>query len=158
MFVCVIRVLIGFVLANLAAAFTLVLFVYAPPDWASLPADLSGERLSEAGFFALVVVPHIAVYAAAPALVGVLFAESRKVGAWTFYGAAGIVTATTGFLIFLLSEAPDEASILQGYVLAAFLTSGFVGGLAYWVFSGRFAARPTGPAAAPVIERQPSSG
>jgi hypothetical protein len=155
MFVRVIRVLIGFALASLAAAVTLVLFVYAPAEWASLPADLSGERLSEAGFFALVVTPHIAVYAALPVLAGVIFAEARKIAGCTFYALAGIGTAAAGFLVFHLSEAPDQATILQNYALIAFLTAGLVGGLAYWVFSGRFAAPRGGPAAAPDQQASP---
>jgi hypothetical protein len=155
MFVRVIRVLIGFTLASLAAALTLVLFVYAPADWASLAADLTGERLSEAAYFALVVTPHIAVYAAPPALLGVLFAEARKVAGWSFYAVAGIATAAAGFVVFHLGEAPDQTTILQNYALVAFLTSGFVGGLAYWLSSGRYAARRGGPAAAPAV--QPNS-
>lgn len=157
MFGRVIRVLFGFALASLAAALTLILFVYAPGDLASLPSDLSGERMSEAGLFALVITPYIAVSAALPALAGVIFAEARKVAGWTFYTVAGIGTAATGFLIQHLSEAPGQATILHNYALVAFLTSGLVGGFAYWAFSGRFAARRGGPAASPDVEQQASA-
>lgn len=141
MVVRVLRVLIGFALASLAAAFTLVLFVFAPGEWASLRADLSGERLSEAALFALMVTPHVAIYAALPVLVGAVFAEVRRVARWSFYALAGIATAAAGFLLQHLSEAAGEASILSNYALVAFLTAGLVGGLAYWASSGRFAAR-----------------
>jgi hypothetical protein len=143
----VIRVLIGFALASLVAAFTLVAFVYAPGEWASLRSDLSGERLAEASLFALVVTPHVAMSAILPALAGVVFAEARKVGRWTFYALAGICIAAAGFLVQHLSEAPEETTILSNYALVAFLTSGFAGGLAYWAFSGRFAV--AGPTAVP---------
>jgi hypothetical protein len=132
------RVASGFVLASLAAAVTLVLFVYAPADLPSLSADLSGERLSEAGLFALIVTPHVALYAALPALVAAIFAEVRRVAGWLFYALAGIATAAVGFLVLHLGPGPGEAGLFSSYVLAAFLTSGLVGGLAYWASSGRF--------------------
>ena len=139
------RIASGFVLASLAAAVTLVLFVYAPADLASLRSDLSGERLSEAGLFALIVTPHVALYAALPALAGAIFAEVRRVAGWPFYALAGIATAAAGFLVLHLSGAPDEAGLFSGYALAAFLTSGLVGGLAYWALSGRFVRPKAGP-------------
>ena len=128
----------GFVLASLAAAVTLVLFAYAPADLASLRSELSGERLSEAGLFALIVTPHVAMYAALPALAGLIFAEVRRIAGWPYYALAGIATAAAGFLVLNLSAAPGEAGLLSGYALAAFLTSGLIGGLVYWALSGRF--------------------
>jgi hypothetical protein len=71
----------------------------------------------------------------------------RKVGRWSFYALAGIATAAAGFVAQHLSEAPGDATILSNYAFVAFLTSGFIGGLAYWASSGRFAARGAGPAA-----------
>jgi hypothetical protein len=149
-----VRIASGFALASLAAGVTLVLFVYAPADLESLHADLSGERLSEAGLFALIITPHVAIYAALPALAGAVFAEVRKVAGWWFYALAGIATAAAGFLVLHLGAPPGEAGLLSGYVLVAFLTSGLAGGLVYWALSGRFVrpratpASPAGPAAA----------
>jgi hypothetical protein len=140
MFVRIVRVFLGFALGSLAAAATLVLFVYAPADLAGLRSDLSGERLSEAGFFALVITPHVAASAALPALAGVLFAETRKVAAWGFYAFAGMAIALAGFFIQHLTEAPYRESIFQAYALMAFLIAGLIGGLVYWSTSGRFAA------------------
>jgi len=141
----VIRVLIGFALASLVSAFTLVAFVYAPGEMASLRSDLSGERLSEAGLFALAITPHVAMSAVLPALASVIFAEVRKIARWIFYAFAGICIAAAGFLVQHLSQPPDEAAILSNYALIAFLVSGFAGGLIYWVFSGRFAASGASP-------------
>jgi hypothetical protein len=148
----VVRVLMGFALASLAASFTLVLFVYAPSELASAPADLGRERMSEAGLFALIIAPHIAVSAALPALAGVIFAEARRVAGWMFYALAGIATGAAGFLVFHLSEA--QVTILYYYALSAFLTAGLVGGLVYWMFSGQFVPRraSTGSALAPKPE------
>jgi hypothetical protein len=136
-----IRVLFGYVLACLAAAATLVLFVYTPAELAGLPPD--GERLLEASTFALSVTRFVAVYAALPALIAVGFGEARGIGAWIFYVLAGVVIAALGFMVQYATEAPDQPTILRNYALIAFLTAGLVGGLVYWLFSGR-AARRTG--------------
>jgi hypothetical protein len=157
----VIRIAFGFALASLAAGLTLVLFVFAPADLENLRADLNGERLSEAGLFALIVTPYVALCAAAPALAGAIFAEVRRVAGWWFYALTGIATAAAWFLVLHLSEvAPAGTTYLSGYVLAAFLTAGLVGGLAYWALSGRF-CKPTppkpSPAAAPPAGAPPAA-
>jgi hypothetical protein len=138
-----VRVALGFALASLAAGLTLVLFVYAPNDLEGLRADLGAERLSEAGLMALHVTLWVAVWAAAPALAGALFAEIRQVARWWFYVLVGIVTAAAGFVVFY------EASLPSLYALAAVLTAGLVGGLAYWALAGRFASRRPGPRPGP---------
>ena len=123
----------------MAAAVTLVLFVYASADLTSLREELNGNRLSEAGFFALLITPHVVVWAALPALLAAVFAETQKLAAWPFYALAGIATAGAGLLVQFLTE-PPSVDILQTYFLIAFLTAGFIGGLVYWALSGRFAA------------------
>jgi hypothetical protein len=152
------RLLIGFVLACLAAALTLVAFVYTPTDLAGLPADMSGDRLLEAGAFALAITPHLAVFAALPALIGLSFAEARGIGSWTFYVLIGIGIAVLGFLVQHFTEAPGQGTILQNYALIAFLTAGIAGGLVYWFCSGRAAARRAGPPpAAPASDPPPAA-
>jgi hypothetical protein len=79
-------------------------------------------------------------------MVGVVVAERRKIAGSTFYVLAGIATSAVGFVIQHLSEAPGGAGIVQPYALTAFLASGLVGGLVYWVASGR---RVAGAAGAP---------
>jgi hypothetical protein len=147
----VVRILTGFALASFAAAATLVLFVYAPADWANPGADLTGARLSEAGYFALVITPWVALSAALPALAGVLLAEARYIAGWTFYVLAGLATAAVGFLAQHWSEPPGELGIFQAYALIAFLAAGLIGGLVYWASSGRYVARPA--AAAPATPK-----
>jgi hypothetical protein len=141
-----IRVLFGFGLACPAAAATLVLFVYTPAELAGLPSDVTGDRLLQAATFALTVTPHVAVFAALPALIGVGFGEARGIGAWIFYALVGVGIAALGFLVQHFTEAPGQPTILRNYALTAFLTAGFVGGLVYWLFSGRV-ARSAGPVA-----------
>jgi hypothetical protein len=144
------RVVLGFALASLAAGLTLVVFAYAPDDLEGLRADLNAERLSEAGLFALHVMLWVAVWAALPALAGALFAEVRSVARWWFYALVGIVTAAAGFVVFY------EASLPSLYALAAVLTSGLVGGLAYWAVAGRFARPKPRPGAGPAASASPS--
>src|SRR5262245_47440626 len=141
MFVRVLRILLGFALACVAAAVTLVAFVYAPSDMAGLREELTGDRLSEAGVFALLITPHVLVSAAFPSLLAAVFAESRKLASWMFYALAGIATAIAGFLVQYLTEASTPLSIFQAYALIAFLTAGLIGGLVYWGAAGRFAGK-----------------
>ncbi len=148
------RAVFGFILACLAAAATLVLFVYTPAELASLPSDIGSDRLTEAGYFTLVVTPHVMLFAALPALICILFAEGRSIGSWTFYVGLGVALAVLGFLAQHFSEAPGQATILQNYALIAFLLAGLVGGFVYWFLSGRFAAPRV---RAPVVEARPAS-
>ena len=139
----VIRVLFGFALACLAAAATLVLFVYTPAELANLPAGMGADRLGEAGLFALAVTPHVAMFAALPALVAVVIGESRSISGWSYYSLGGIAIAVMGFLTQHFTEAQGQSTILHNYALTAFLTTGFVGGFAYWLLSGRYAGSIT---------------
>ena len=148
-----VRVLLGFIVACLAAALTLVLFVYTPAELLALPADMRGDRISEAGLFALAVAPHVATFSAMFALVAVVFAERRGIAAWSYYSLVGVGIAAAGFLIQHFSEAPGQATILQNYALIAFLVSGAVGATAYWFFSGRYA----GPRVHPPVGGGPST-
>lgn len=136
----VIRVLFGLVLACIAAAVTLILFVYTPAELASLPSGMGADRVSEAGLFALAVAPHIAAFSAIPALIGVVAGEQRGLRSWGYYVLVGIGIAVLGFLAQHFTEAPGQATILHNYALTAFLTAGFAGGFVYWLFSGRYAA------------------
>jgi hypothetical protein len=137
----VVRVLTGFALASFAAAATLVLFVYAPVDTASLSTDLNGARLLQAGYFALVITPWVGLSAAPPALAGVFYAEAQKIAGWPFYVFAGLGTAFAGFLLQHLSESHGGPGIFEAYALIAFLVAGIVGGLVYWAASGRYVPR-----------------
>jgi hypothetical protein len=155
----VIRALIGFILASPAAAAVLVLFVYTPAELASLPSDISSDRLGEAALFALAVTPHVMLFAALPALIGIVFAERNGVGGLSFYLVLGIAIAVLGFLAQHFSEAPGQATILQNYALIAFLTAGAAAGFVYWLVSGRYARHkvPSPPAPAEVPPSAPTT-
>lgn len=151
-----VRVFLGFIVASLAAALTLVLFVYTPAELLALPADMRGDRIGEAGLFTLAVVPHVAMFAALFALVSAVFAERRGITAWSYYALVGVGIAAVGFLTQHFSEAPGQSTILQNYALIAFLVAGAVGGTVYWFFSGRYAG-PRAQAAAGAPGLPPSA-
>jgi hypothetical protein len=141
----VVRMLIGLMLASLAAAATLVLFVYVPGDWASLRAGLGGGQIAEAAYFAVRIAPQVAAWVAVPGLVAAAFAETRGIAGWAFYALAGLGIAASGYLIQFLADAADPEGFLPIYALAGFLTAGAVGGLAYWAAAGRSVPRPPAP-------------
>lgn len=142
MFLRIVRVVFGFVVACLAAGLTMVLFVYTPSEIANLPSDAAMERSYEAGVFALAVATHSAVFAAPLALIGAIIGEWRRIGSWAYYGFVGIVIAGIGFAAQYSSEPAGQASIGNGYALTAFLAAGFVAGVIYWLLSGRYANFP----------------
>ena len=141
----VFRILLGFALASVAATAILVAFVYAPSGWDGLRADLNGERLSEAGYFVLVSAPWVALCALAPALAGVVFAESNKIMGVMFYVAVGFGIALAGFFLQYAGEAGGALGV-QAYALIAFIAAGIVGGIVYWFFAGCYAG--TAPSSA----------
>ena len=147
------RVLLGYLVACLAAGLTTVLFAWTPSDLANMQGDLAtNDKLA----LAMPVATLIALFSAPFALAAIAYGEWRKWRDWAYYSAAGMAIALFGYLAQYQSEAPSQTWSIaaSNYPLVAFLTSGFVGGLVYWMFSGRLAAMksmPTAPAAkAPV--------
>jgi hypothetical protein len=67
--------------------------------------------------------------------------EWRRIGSWMYYVLVAIAITAIGFLAQFLAEAQGEASIINNYAATAFLLTGFVAGLVYWLFAGRYAGR-----------------
>src|SRR5262245_40357613 len=159
MVIGMLRVLLGFALACLAAGLTMVLFVYTPLE---LARELAGERLSEAGLLALAVATHAALFAAPFALIGTGFAEWQRIGGWLYYALLGVAIAAVGFAAQSWTESGGEDSILNSYAVAAFLATGTVAGLVYWLCAGRLASVREGqrmPAPKPPAQTQvPQAG
>jgi hypothetical protein len=130
------RVLVGFVLACLAAGLTLVLFVYTPLELAGLAASVESTRLAEAGLLALAAATHTAVFSAPFALFGAVFGEWRRIRNPAYYALVGILIAALGFFAQYWSEAAGELSILNTYALSAFVLTGLVAGVVYWLCAG----------------------
>lgn len=144
----VLRVIIGFVVACLAAGLAMVLFVYTPAEMAS---EAAGDRFAEAGMLALFAATQSAVFAAPFAFICAGFGEWQKIGAWLYYALVGIAIAGIGFLAQFWSETGGEPTIVNSYAVTAFIVAGFVAGIVYWLFAGRFAARDGGRAEPEVL-------
>lgn len=151
-----IAMLIGFVFACLAAGLAKVAFWYTPASLARLPGDMAADRIAEALILALAVATHSATVAAPFAFVGAAIGEWRGIRDWTFYALLGVAIAVVGFFAQYQSEAEGAPTIVNNYALTAFLTSGFVGGLVYWLVTGRRAGGPERPYyERPMIEVMP---
>jgi hypothetical protein len=140
------RVLLGYLIACFAAGLTTVLFAWTPSDLSVMQGDLANDKLA----LAMPVATQIALFSAPFALAAIAYGEWRRWRDWAFYSATGMAIALLGYLAQYQSEGPSPAWSIasSNYPLIAFLTSGFIGGLAYWIFSGRLAAmRPGQPVA-----------
>ncbi|MFT5507956.1 MAG: hypothetical protein ACI89J_001025 [Hyphomicrobiaceae bacterium] len=133
----VVRVLVGFIAACLAAGFVQVLFAVTPAELVAA----GEERLGEAATWGLLSATQIAVFAAPFALLAALISEWQGIRSFAFHAIVAMAIAVAGFGLIHATESPAEASIVNSYAMAAYLTSGFVGGLIYWLFAGRSALR-----------------
>lgn len=145
MFRMLIRVLFGFVIACLAAALAQVLFVITPDELVGLPAEALSNRMGQVGILTLLSATHFAIFAAPFALVAAALGEWWSLRSWAFYVLAGLAIALGGFVAQLASEVEGQATIVNNYALRAFLVTGVVGGLTYWLFAGRGAGGPVEP-------------
>ena len=129
----ILRVLIGFVVACCAAAATQVAFALSPGELAALPPD----RWPQIGELVLATATFIALFAAPFALAAVLIAEIFGIRGLAFHALVGIALAAAAFFVLLSGEGPTSQTLVNRYAIAAFLTSGLVGGARYWLLPGR---------------------
>ena len=131
------RILLGYLIACLVAGLSTVLFAWTPSDLAGMQGDAANDKLA----LALPVATHIALFIAPVALAVIAFAERYRRHDWLYYALAGVVIALLGYGAQLMSEDSRQAWSItnSNYPLFAFLTTGFLGGLTYWIFSGRLA-------------------
>ncbi len=139
MLIRLLRVLLGFALACLGVGVTMVLFVLTPSEIVGLPPDVAGDRIGKGLDLALLVAVQAALFSAPFALVVAGIGEALRSREWTLYGLAGLVIAALGFFAQHSTEQVGQPTIVNNYALTAFLTAGFVGGLVYWLISGRLA-------------------
>ncbi len=144
MFGRLLRVLIGFLAACFGAGLTMVLFVLTPAEITGLPPDVASDRLAKAAELAAAVGVHTALFAAPFALVVAAVGEALRNRNWTFYALAGLVIAGLGFLAQHSTEVEGQPTIVNNYALTAYITAGFIGGLLYWLLSGRLAGGRVG--------------
>lgn len=139
MFGRLLRILVGFIAACLGAGLAMVLFVVTPAELSGLPPDVATDRMTKALQLAVFVAAQTALFAAPLALVVAAVGEWRHNREWTYYAIAGIIIAVTGFLAQHSAEQVGQKTIVNNYAITAFVTAGFIGGLLYWLVSGRLA-------------------
>jgi hypothetical protein len=159
--ITLLRVLFGFIIACLVAGAVIVAFVVTPADIARLPAEAQSERLANAGVLALQAATHSAIFAFPFAMLANGIGEMWHVRSWLYYAVVGLLIGAGGFIAHYANEVAGQPSIFNNYALAAFLTSGTLGGLAYWLVAGRRAggkrADAPPPAAAPPSAGEPAA-
>lgn len=140
------RTLFGFVAAMLAFAVSQVLFVLPLSELVAMDQTARAERVIEMGVLVFRAATHSAIFSAGFALIAILVAEWQHLRDWTYYATIGMIVSLGGFLAQYASENATQPTILNNYALIAFMTSGAVGGLVYWMFAGRHAGRRRPPA------------
>ena len=135
--ITLLRVLFGFIIACLVAGLVTVAFVVTPADIAGLPAEAQPERLGNAGVLSLLAATHSAIFAFPFAIIAIGIAEMSAIRTWLYYAFVGVAIALGGLAAAYANEVAGQPSILNGYALAAYVTVGIAGGLAYWLVAGR---------------------
>ena len=135
--ITLLRVLFGFIVACLVAGLVTVAFVVTPADLAGLPAEAQPERFGNAGVLSLLAATHSAIFAFPFAIIAIGVAEMSAIRTWLSYALFGVAIALGGLAAEYANEVAGQPSILNGYALAAYVTMGLAGGLAYWLLAGR---------------------
>ncbi|MCB1504562.1 MAG: hypothetical protein KDJ47_06255 [Hyphomicrobiaceae bacterium] len=135
------RVLVGFFFAILAAAATQVRFALPHSPALSSGVDKLSGWWSDFAMLVLATSTHIFIFSFLFALVAIVIGEWQRRREWTYYVLTGLVIAIGGFVAQYAAENAKQPTILNNYALIAFVTSGAIGGLVYWVFAGHRAGR-----------------
>jgi len=135
MFAALFRIIFGLIVASLVGGATQVLFALTPAEL----AVAGQERWLIAMAWALDAATVIAVLATPLVLLIGLFTEWQGIRSFAFYLLAGIFVALSGFAVLYSGEGPQDPTLANSYAIAAYLTTGFMAGIAYWLVSGRFA-------------------
>jgi hypothetical protein len=126
-------IILGYFCASLAASAFLHLLLFSGLDWRGdeLGAVVAGSVVLSIPFVAL----FVAYMAFLPALVPVLASEVLGLRGWLFHGLSGGAIALSVALLFARRE---TSSADAGLVLAV-VAAGIVGGIVYWLVTGRSA-------------------
>ncbi len=140
MILSVFRVVLGLILACAAGA--LVKLGFADPE-NIFTTDLG--KLSWTGHKVLLVGTFMAQFSAPFALLAAAIGEWHSYRTWVFYVLVGLAISCAGLLAIHSGEVDPGRTIANNYAVAAYLCSGLVAGLVYWLTSGRFAGDPPEP-------------
>lgn len=139
MIVTVSRVFVGFVLACLTAGLVQVLFILTPGRIVTLPPEILPDRVAQALVLAALAATHAAIFSAAFVLITAWLGEYMGIRGIGYYLGAGAIIALAGLAAQYSSEVAGQPTILNTYAVQAFLTSGVLAGLVYWLAAGRSA-------------------
>lgn len=134
MFAALFRILFGLVFAALVAGGVQVLFALTPAELASG----SPQLLQSAAQLWLDTSLVNLVFAAPFVFLAGIIAEGFGVRSFSFHALAGIFIALAGLGVLYSGEQLGDPTLANSYAIAAYLTAGFFGGIAYWLVSGRF--------------------
>lgn len=137
----ILRILVGFVLASLAAAAATVAFADIQ-ELRALSTDTARQLMPTFGERVLFAAFQGALFSTPIAAIGILVGEWRRIQSWTYYTLLALAITFLGFMAWSSYEVAGEPTIVNNYAMTAFLTTGFVGGIVYWLFSGRNAGSP----------------
>lgn len=157
MFRAIFRVFFGFVVACLGAGLVKVLFAIGPQE--VLGGD--PDRIATVGVLSTLAATHSAVFAAPFAFLAAAISEWQGIRSFFYHVLVGVAIALAGFTAEYFAEAPGAASILNSYAGGAYAAAGAVGGLLYWMLSGRRAGHPYDlyePPVATPVAKTPSTG
>lgn len=134
------RVVIGFALAAIAAGLALVLHAETPSEIMSRTGGaVSANDLWPLAQLALKAGTHIAIFSAPLALIVAAIAEWQRARGLWFYLLAGLAIAASGFMAQQASEAVGQRTVLNEYAMQAFAIAGLAAGFVYWLVAGRCA-------------------
>lgn len=133
-----VRMLIGYLLACVGAAFVLGLFGFAPASieafFEQLP-DIADKAWSALFYLAAA----LALFGAVPAIIAFQYAESNAIRTWVYYELIG---AAVAMALYWLAHGTETVPVKGDGNVYSTITFGVVGavlGLLYWLFSGRYA-------------------
>jgi hypothetical protein len=127
------RILLGFAAACLVAGATQVLFVVDPAG-----IFASRESAAAAGLLTAMAATQAATFALPFAVIAVGVSEIFGLRGWLTFTVWGVLIALSAFATVVAGEGGD-VSLRNSYALWAFIASGAVAGLTYWLIAGRAA-------------------
>ena len=134
----IVVILLGFVLASLAAALVVVGAV-AFPDWSEVDIGLDESTRTVLVAFGFIFVSGFALV---PALIMALITEAFAVRSLLFYAVGGAMIGAVCYLSVVPFD--SESWSFNGIVhreLEVMTGAGIVAGFVYWVIAGRNAGR-----------------
>lgn len=135
----ILRVLLGFSLACLAATITALLFAITPAELFALGGDAAIDRIvwiAEMGWKLAVV---LAMMAGLPAALAIARGERRSIRSARSYVLVGVGIALIGYVAQAGMTLISMPLVIVGYSALAYTSAGAIAGMVYWAIAGRLA-------------------